>query len=287
MKFSYFNNRKQGLGLRSISRGFTGSMSILVPKFSAFLGKNILMKPYAKRHYDFDLIAPSKELNLQTSIGIAHVNLFGTGTKVIVVSHGWGDSSHAFQQMILSLTQQGYMVAAIDHIGHGKSSGTNSHLLSFVETLEILIEHFNEERILVTGIIAHSMGAIATLNLPMYILENKKIILISSPINFFELMFEKVEQVGISRKLLTTVLESISRKYGKTWYQLTTESNRDKLALDITFIHDSQDRYAPIADVINFLEQEKTPLITTEGLGHRKILGDTKVIDNITQVLSF
>jgi len=287
MKFSYFNNRKQGLGLRSISRGFTGAMSILVPKFSAFLGKNILMKPYAKRHYDFDLIEPSKELNLQTSIGIAHVNLFGTGTKVIVVSHGWGDSSHAFQQMILSLTQQGYTVAAIDHIGHGKSSGTNSHLLSFVETLEILIEHFNEERILVTGIIAHSMGAIATLNLPMYILENKNIILISSPINFFELMFEKVEQVGISRKLLTTVLESISHQYGKTWYQLTTESNRDKLALDITFIHDSQDRYAPIADVINFLEQEKTLLITTEGLGHRKILGDTKVIDNITQVLSF
>ncbi|NQY88685.1 MAG: alpha/beta fold hydrolase [Colwellia sp.] len=287
MKFSYFNNGKQGFGLKSIGRGFTGAMSILAPRFSAFLGKKILMKPYAKRHYEFTLIAPEQEINLQTSIGIAHVNLFGTGTNVIIVSHGWGDSSHAFQQIILSLTQQGYRVAAIDHIGHGKSSGTNSHLLSFVETLEILIEHFNEEKISVTGIIAHSMGAIATLNLPLYRLENKKIILISSPINFFELMFEKVEQVGISRRLLTTVLASISHKYGKTWHQLTTESNREKLALDITFIHDSQDRYAPIADLISFLKQEKTPLITTEGLGHRKILGDTKVIDNITQVLSF
>ncbi|MBL4765109.1 MAG: alpha/beta fold hydrolase [Colwellia sp.] len=287
MKFSYFNNGKQGFGLKSIGRGFTGAMSILAPRFSAFLGKKILMKPYAKRHYEFTLIAPEQEINLQTSIGIAHVNLFGTGTNVIIVSHGWADSSHAFQQIILSLTQQGYRVAAIDHIGHGKSSGTNSHLLSFVETLEILIEHFNEEKISVTGIIAHSMGAIATLNLPLYTLENKKIILISSPINFFELMFEKVEQVGISRRLLTTVLASISHKYGKTWHQLTTESNREKLALDITFIHDSQDRYAPIADLISFLKQEKPPLITTEGLGHRKILGDTKVIDNITQVLSF
>lgn len=287
MKFSYFNNNKQGLGLRSIGRGFTGMMSMLAPNFSASLGKNILMKPYAKRHYEFNLIAPEKEINLLTSIGIAHVNLFGTGNKVIVVSHGWGDSSHAFQQMILSLTREGYMVAAIDHIGHGRSSGNKSHLLSFIETLEILIEHFNEEKISVTGIIAHSMAAIAALNLPLYLLENKKIILISSPVNFFELMFEKVEQVGISRKLLTAVLESISHKYGKTWHQLTTESNREKLSLDITFIHDSQDRYAPIEDVINFLKQEKTPLITTQGLGHRKILGDTKVIDNITQVLSF
>jgi esterase/lipase len=287
MKFSYFNNGNQGFGLKSIGRGFTGAMSILAPRFSAFLGKKILMKPYAKRHYEFTLIAPEQEINLQTSIGIAHVNLFSTGTNVIIVSHGWGDSSHAFQQMILSLTQQGYRVAAIDHIGHGKSSGTNSHLLSFVETLAILIEHFNEENALVTGIIAHSMGAIATLNLPLHALKNKKIILISSPVNFFELMFEKVEQVGISRRLLTTVLASISHKYGKTWQQLTTESNREKLTLDITFIHDSQDRYAPIADLISFLKQEKTPLITTVGLGHRKILGDTKVIDNITQVLSF
>jgi pimeloyl-ACP methyl ester carboxylesterase len=287
MKFSYFNNGKQHFGVRSIGRGFTGVMSMLSPRFSAFLGKNILMKPYAKRHYEFNLIGPKKEMNLQTSIGIAHVNLFGTGSKVIVVSHGWGDSSHAFQKMILSLTQEGYMVAAIDHIGHGKSSGTKSHLLIFIETLEILIDDFNEKNISVTGIIAHSMSAIATLNLPIYVLENKKIILISSPINFFELMFEKVEQVGISKKLLTATLESISHSYGKTWHQLTTESNREKLALDITFIHDSQDRYAPIEHVINFLKQEKTPLITTQGLGHKKILGDTKVIDNIAQVLSF
>ena len=45
MKFSYFNKGKQGLGLRSIARGFTGTMSMLAPRFSAFLGKNILMKP--------------------------------------------------------------------------------------------------------------------------------------------------------------------------------------------------------------------------------------------------
>jgi len=287
MKFSYFNNGKRGFGLGAVSRGFTSTISTLAPRFSAFLGKNILMKPYAKRHYEFDLITPEKEFKLQTSIGIAHINLFGTGSKVIVVSHGWGDASHTFQQMVLSLTQQGYMVAAVDHIGHGKSSGNQSHLLSFVETLEILIEYFNEEKLPVYGIVAHSMAAIATLNLPLYALTNKKIILISSPINFFELMFEKVEQVGISRKLLTKVLESISHKYGKTWHQLTTESNREKLALDITFIHDSQDRFAPIADVITFLEQEKNPLITTEGLGHKKILGDTKVIENITQVLAF
>ena len=286
MKFSYFNNTGSKFALTSIARGITATISTLAPSFSSFVGENILMKPYSRRKYNFEQIKPDKELNLQTSMGIAHINLFGSGSRVIIVSHGWGDTSKSFQEMIVSLTLQGYIVAAIDHIGHGRSSGSKSHLLSFIESLELLVEHFNEERVAVDAIIGHSMGAIATLNLPSYLLENKKIILISSPINFFELMFEKVEQAGISRKLLSRVLENISHKHGKTWQQLTTESNRDKLALDITFIHDRQDRYAPFADVSLFLQQEKNTLIETEGLGHRRILSDTNVINNITQMLS-
>ncbi|WP_057830775.1 alpha/beta hydrolase [Colwellia sp. TT2012] len=185
MKFSYFNNTGSKFALSSIGRALTAILSTLAPRFSSFLGENILMKPYSRRKYDFEQIKPDKELNLQTSMGIVHINLFGSGNQVIIISHGWGDTSNSFQKMILSLTEQGYIVAAIDHIGHGRSSGNKSHLLSFIETLELLIEQFNEERITVDAIIAHSMGAIATLNLPSYLLANKKIILISSPINFF------------------------------------------------------------------------------------------------------
>jgi len=286
MKFSYFNNGKAKFGLTSIGRGITAAMSHLAPKFSALLGENVLMKPYSRRKYDYEQIKPESELNLLTSMGIVHVNLFGSGKRVIIVSHGWGDTSNSFQEMIVSLTKQGYLVAAIDHIGHGKSSGSKSHLLSFIETLELLTEQFHEDRIEVSAIIGHSMGAIATLNLPNHLLEDKKIILISSPINFFELMFEKVEQAGISRKLLTRVLESVSLKHGKTWQQLNTENNRDKLGLNVTFIHDRQDRYAPFEDVMLFLQAEKTTLIETQGLGHRRILSDTNVINNIAQVLS-
>ncbi len=286
MKFSYFNTSKGKFGLTAVARGFTMSMSVLTPRFSSFLGENVLMKPYGRRRYNFKDLVPNKELNLQTSMGNVHVNLFGHGNKVIIVSHGWGDNSRSFQEMILALTAQGYAVAAIDHIGHGKSSGSKSHLLSFIESLELLIEQFNEERIPVSAIIAHSMAAIATLNLPKYLLENKKIILISSPVNFFELMFEKVEQVGISRKFLTVVLNKISHKYGTTWQQLSTENNQNKLALDITFIHDQDDKYAPFSDVERFLHKQKTKLIETQGLGHTRILSDTSVINNINQVLA-
>lgn len=286
MKFSYFGHKKKSLSLVTFSQMITATLSTVAPKLSTFLGKNILMRPYAKRAYTAEHLVPEKTLNLLTSMGIVHVNLFGQSDKVVIVSHGWADNSESFNFMIESLTNQGYCVAAVDHIGHGKSSGKTSHLLSFIETLEILLDHLNERRFQVDAIIGHSMGAVATLNLPTYLLENKKVILISSPIKFFELMFEKVERVGIAKKMLIQVLESISKQYGKTWRQLGLENHRDKLTLDLTFIHDKEDRYAPFSDLENFLKQEKTPLLATEGLGHRRILGDTSVIQNITQVLS-
>jgi len=286
MKFSYFNESKNRLGLASIGRGITGILGTVSPRLSAFVGSKMLLKPRGKRNYDFQQIEVQREMKLMTSMGIAHINLFGSGKKLIILTHGWADNSRSFQQIIMSLTQQGYLVAAVDHIGHGKSSGNKAHLLSFIETLELLLEHFQEERVEVEAIIGHSMGAYATLNLPHHLLDDKKIILISSPVHFFNSMFEKIEKFGISRKLTQRLLESISQKYGKQWHQLQLEHHIDKLALDVTFIHDRHDRHAPFSEIESFLQTNRNKLIPTEGLGHSRILVDTSVINNISQVLA-
>lgn len=286
MKFSYFNEADKKLGLTSIGLSVTGFVSIVAPRFSAFIGKHLLLRPYGKRSYSVNSLAPEGELKLLTSMGHAHVNLYGQGSEVVIVSHGWADSSQSFNQMILSLTKQGYLVAAVDHIGHGKSTGNKSHLLSFIETMELLIGHFYEERIEVKGIVGHSMGAVATLNLPHHLLEDKKIILIASPIRFFDLMFEKVEQAGISRLLLKRTLETIAKKYGRSWQQLRLEHQRKKLDLDLTFIHDINDRFAPFSDVEQFLQTQNNALVSTSGLGHTRILGDTGVINSVSEVLA-
>lgn len=285
MKFNYFHGKQQRFGITQLGLAITAAFAKLAPKLSTLVGKQLLLNPHGRRRYQFKQIEPRHELNLVTSMGTAHVNLFGSSREVIVLTHGWGDNSYSFERLIQSLTEQGYMVAAVDHIGHGKSTGNKAHLLSFIETMEILLEHFELERIKVSAIVAHSMGAIATLNLPEASLDNKKIVLISSPVQFFDLMFEKVEQVGISRRLLIRVLEQVSGAYGRTWHQLKSENQRNKLEMDVTFVHDLNDRFAPFEHLKQFI-QGHDKVITTEGLGHSKILGDTKVIDSITRVLA-
>ena len=51
-------------------------------------------------------------------------------------------------------------------------------------------------------------------------------------------------------------------------------------------ITDRGDRQTPYDDVVNFAESIDAPLITTEGLGHRKILRDPHVMARVVEFVS-
>ncbi|ALO40873.1 alpha/beta hydrolase [Pseudoalteromonas phenolica] len=286
MKFNYFNNKRRRIGLQSITRFLSSGLTSLPPKMSLSVGSKLLLNPFGKRNYDFELVSPDEVHNIETSLGLAHVAVFGEGEQLILISHGWADNSSGFEAMIAHFIEQGFKVAAIDHIAHGKSSGKQSHLLNFIETITATVQYFEQRNDHIHAIVAHSMGAVATLNLPIHLLEDKKLVLIATPVKFFELMFEKVDAAGISPKLLIHVLEGISAQFGKHWKTLCLTQHTEKLTDKLYFIHDEQDRFACYKSVSAFLNNQKPSLFTTQGLGHRKLLGDTKVIEHITKVIT-
>lgn len=285
MKFNYFKQGGLARYFGAMGRFLTSGLTKMAPNFSAKLGGQLLLKPHGKRHYQFQLVLPHSDIQLETSMGDAHVHIFGHGSKLAIVNHGWADNSLSFQHLIESLLEQGYRVAAIDHLGHGKSTGKHAHLLIFIEALQNLLAYFDKQNQQVDLLIGHSMGALAMLNLPQDELAKRKAVFISTPLKLFELMFETVERLGISSKLLINVLEKICQTYQTTWPELSGEKHMNKLAEHHYFIHDKNDRYAPFSDVEAFIATSKAKLITTENLGHRRILVDTSVISNINDLI--
>ncbi|WP_440056617.1 alpha/beta hydrolase (plasmid) [Pseudoalteromonas sp. T1lg65] len=221
-----------------------------------------------------------------TSLGRVHINVFGVGKKTVILSHGWSDNSSCFDALIPELVSSGYCVVAIDHVGHGLSAGKRAHLLAFVEALDVLIERLEHERHDIVALIGHSMGAVAIMNLPDYRLMGRRLVNIATPVQFFELMFSRVKQSGISELMLKQVLERITAKYNTKWPALDTRFGQAISKFKPNFIHDEQDKFAPFADVQLLVEQHSTPLFSTSGLGHRRILGDTSVIKHITKLVS-
>ncbi|NUZ11233.1 alpha/beta fold hydrolase [Pseudoalteromonas sp. McH1-7] len=282
MKFSYFND-KDGSVLTRASRGITGLMCTLAPPVTARLGQVLLMSPHGKRDYQFKNKKPSGEMNILTSLGRVHVNIFGLGSKTVILSHGWADNSSCFDTLIPELVAAGYCVVAIDHAGHGQSCGKRAHLLAFIEALDTLIEQLEAQRHEIVALVGHSMGAVALMNLPDYHLHNRVIINIATPVQFFELMFERVTRAGISEKMLTQVLDAITAKYGTHWHHIRDKFHDSVSQFQPTFIHDTQDKFAPFEHVHALIATAPERLIQTSGLGHRRILGDTGIIKSITQ----
>lgn len=285
MAFSYFHTAQRS-PLQKLGLSITGLISQFFPRLSYYIGVKLLMNTHAPKHTHFADLQPTQQFVLDSRAGQFMVHVFGLGHKVALVSHGWGETSSSFETLIQDLLSQSFKVVALDHVGHGQSSGSRSHLLSFIESIEITIAHFEQQGDSIDTLIGHSMGGMAILNLPEPLLKKSKIFLIAVPIQFFTLMFDTVERFGISRKLLLGLLETISPKYGTTWLELKSENQINKLHEQIIFIHDENDRFAPFSDIVEYVNKAPVSLFKTQGLGHKRILSDTVVIEHIREQLT-
>ena len=209
----------------------------------------------------------------------------GTGDKQVFLSHGWADSTNRFTYLINALLANNYTVWSIDHIGHGRSEGDIAHLFGFIDGLTESIKYINKRsKNPLNNFVGHSMGALALLNLD---LKDSKLMLISMPAYFFENMFQRIGQNGFSEAFLENTLYKVSKKYNKNWKELSPQNNLDKIERNDSFIiHDKEDPVCSYQNLMEITKENKYKLISTERLGHLKILKDDFVLDQITNNLN-
>jgi len=274
MKSIYFTNQSPAKNkVLKVTKFSSELFTKSFPGFSGFMAKKILCNPFSKRNYSFKTNITPVTHELSTMDGHIKLYEFKGGNKHIVLTHGWADNSFSFSKMIDNLTSQGHTVWAFDHIGHGHSYGNTTHLFSFMNGIKAVIhfiESVNNHNI--DTFVGHSMGAVALINLDKEYLKTKKSVFISTPIQFFEIMFEKIGTVGLSENFLTNLLETISKTYKINWKDLIPLPQLAMLEESSLFIHDEKDRYAPHEDIKNALSEYDVRLMSTSGLGHGRIL---------------
>ena len=81
---------------------------------------------------------------------------------LVILAHGWNGRGVQLHHFIEPLIQKGYSVITYDAPGHGESQGKTSSYFEFTDTIRALLTSPNDFRI--RGIVAHSLGASATVN---------------------------------------------------------------------------------------------------------------------------
>lgn len=83
---------------------------------------------------------------------------------LLLVVHGAGEHSARYTALAETFCEAGYAVAALDHIGHGKSDGSYGHMPDFQQHLDTL-EIFRQQAVtkfpdLPVILLGHSMGGL-------------------------------------------------------------------------------------------------------------------------------
>lgn len=215
--------------------------------------------------------------------------VWGEGPVVYLV-HGWGGTGSQLSAYVEPLVARGHRVVMFDAPSHGESdpgpSGPRrSHGVEFGKALDAVFAEFGPAE----AVIAHSLGTISTyLTLRFGWLSTRRLVLIAPMVVALPL-FDQFQQVlgfgARTRRAFDRHLEEFVGIPMREFDAIHQASHVDDVPTLV--VHDRGDRHTPYADAARLVDAlPDARLVTTEGLGHRRILKDPAVVRQVVAFLS-
>lgn len=193
----------------------------------------------------------------------------------VLLVHGWGGNAAQMRAFVFPLLSAGYRVIAYDQPAHGVSEGRLTGLPDFADVLGEVAWHHGEVR----AVIGHSLGATAAAMAHAWKkMEVKKVVLVSPPSDMLGYSRRFARWHWMPERLRHSMQTAIEERYGLCWDELELARVAPRLHAAALVIHDRSDRVVPWKQGAAFAQQWRgARFISTEGLGHRRILEDTSV----------
>ncbi len=208
---------------------------------------------------------------------------WGKGPGVLF-AHGWNGRGIQFRRFFKSLRRAGFAIITFDAPGHGDSSGTTSSYFEWTDTVRAILNPINGFNI--KGMIAHSLGGSAVINA----LSKEKVsvptVLIAPALKLKQILFSTFNLYGIPSVIYKKVIEEFERRFGYTLEDDNPSNLISEIDTNLLIVHDHQDGTIPFSDSEEFTETLPTLMLhETNGLGHKRILKDRKIVEMITEYI--
>ncbi len=211
--------------------------------------------------------------------------VWGEG-PVIYLVHGWGGRGSQFGALVEPLVEAGHRVVMFDAPAHGDSDhgpagprSTNG--VEFAKALDAVFCRFGPAE----AVIAHSMGTISTyLAIRHGWFGAGRFVFVAPMVEFDGLLDQFQRALGFGPRTRRVLEREVEEFVGVAVRDFDARVQSAYVERRPTLIiTDRDDRQTPYADVVDFAETINAPLITTEGLGHRKVLRDPEVVQTIVE----
>ncbi len=214
--------------------------------------------------------------------------VWGEGRTVYLV-HGWGGRGAQFGALVEPLVATGHRVVLFDAPAHGDSdrvpgSGRTTNGIEFAKALDAVAAEFGPAE----AVVAHSLGTIATyLELRFGWLGAQRLVFIAPMVEAESLFDQFQSALGFGPRTRRAFDDAVDAYVGLpvTAFDARIQANYSDL-LPTLVVADRSDRQTPYDDAADFASTVGAEFVTTDGLGHRRILRDPDVVRRVVDFVS-
>ena len=255
----------------------------LITLFAAKLFTTPIKHKIPKRELEMDRKSVQKLINIPEIGKEVVLYEYGKSEKKILVVHGWSGRGTQLFKIADELLKAGYSIVSFDAPAHGKSPGKKTIMVDFIATILEINKQFGPFE----AAIGHSLGGMSVLNAIKKGLKVDRAIVIGSGDIVEDIMDDFVSKLELKPNISTLLRLHFEKKYGEEMNSYSAYLAAAQTEIPVLVIHDYNDPEVPVKAGIHIHKHLKNgELMLTEGLGHRKILGNTAVIEKIIEFLS-
>ncbi|MEQ8405108.1 MAG: hypothetical protein RKE49_08415 [Oceanicaulis sp.] len=202
---------------------------------------------------------------------------------LVMFQHGWEADSADLSTLGQAVMTAGFRVALIDGPAHGASTGSRAHMIRFADGLAAARNHFGEP----FAVVAHSMGfPAAVIAMTRFALSPQTVVALGAPDALPRNVRFQARAMGLSDRAVELMLDAVSYRFGEDARRLSVVEDAPAMAIPALFCHGGNDAIAPPdASERMAAAWPGAALSVFDGLGHRGVLRDDRVLKTVTEFL--
>ncbi|TPG37673.1 alpha/beta hydrolase [Flavobacterium pectinovorum] len=254
----------------------------LVTSYAAKLFTTPIKHKVPKREFEMD------QKSIQKTIYVPVINRsivtyhYGESDRKILLVHGWSGRGTQLFKIADELIKLGYSTISFDAPAHGKSEGKTTIMSEFIASILEIEKQYGPFEIA----IGHSLGGMSVLNAIKDGLKVNQAIVIGSGDIVQDILDDFVIKLGLKQEISDRLRDLFENKYQVKMDDFSAYKAAQKVKIPVLVIHDNDDPEVPVKAGIHIYQQlESGTLYLTDGLGHRKILGNQNVIKKVLEFI--
>ncbi|WP_406843649.1 alpha/beta hydrolase [Flavobacterium soyae] len=247
----------------------------LATKFAARLFTTPIKHKVPKRELEMDNKSIQKIIRVPAINKNVVTYQYGQSERKVLLVHGWSGRGTQLFKIADELLQNGYSTISFDAPAHGKSEGKTTIMSEFIASILEIEKEFGPFEFA----IGHSLGGMSVLNAIKDGLKVNKAVIIGSGDIVQDILDEFIFKLKLKKEFSERLKLFFEDKYQLKMDDFSAYRAAQKIKIPVLVIHDNDDPEVSVKAGIHIHENLQNGfLFLTDGLGHRKILGNQTVI---------